>query len=121
MTSRQKLLLSYIVLIAIFSGLSLYVTFALQKQGQQTIYAFNQPLNAVNSSRAASETFKQASRFADDVLAFKFPRESQTVTARFNELKTSFIEQITHAKENSLTETAMAESSDILSLGQNVV
>ena len=118
MTSRQKLLLSYIALIAIFSGLSLYVTFALQKQGQQTIYAFSQPLNAVNSSRAASETFKQASRFAEDVLAFKFPRESQTVTARFNQLQTSFIEQITHAKENSLTETAMAESSDILSLGE---
>ena len=73
MTIKNKLLLIFISLIAVFSSLSIYLVSELKEQGDVTIYAFNQPLNAINSSRSAGDTFTQASRYADNVLSMSQP------------------------------------------------
>lgn len=119
MTIKQKLLASFILLISVFSALSLYLSYALQKQGKQTIYAFNQPLKAVNASQSAADVFRRASSFAHEVLDYKTPRDSAQVTARFAELETEFLQQLTLTKSNSLTEQAMNESASILQLGKD--
>ncbi len=119
MTIKQKLLASFIALISIFSALSLYLTYALQQQGEQTIYAFNQPLDAVNASQAAANVFRQASTYAHEVLDYKTPKNSSEVSVKFANLQQEFVKQISQTKTNSLTEQAMVQSAKILDKGQN--
>lgn len=118
MTIKQKLLASFIFLICVFSGLSLYLSYALQQQGQQTIYAFNQPLHAVTSSQGASNVFRAASTYAHEVLDYKTPKDSQQVANKFNQLQQDFIAQIAEAKANSLTDQAMTDSAKIEQQGK---
>ncbi|ALO42649.1 methyl-accepting chemotaxis protein [Pseudoalteromonas phenolica] len=118
MTIRHKLLASFITLLVVFSALCLYLTYALHKQGEQTIFAFNQPLNAVNSSSAAANIFRQASNFSADVLAFKTPRNSEQVAAEFAHFQSEFESHLSQAKASSLTESAMELSSEILTLSE---
>lgn len=118
MTIKQKLLASFILLISVFSGLSLYLSYALQQQGNQTIYAFNQPLNAVNASQSAADVFRRASGFAHEVLDYKTPRNSADVITVFNELESEFLKQLNLTKTNSLTDKAMTESGSILAEGK---
>lgn len=118
MTIRQKLILSFVLLICVFSALSLYLVNALNEQGQQTIYAFNQPLNAVNSSLSAANTFTQASSFARKVLAFETPRDTKETKKNFEQLRSQFTKQLNHAKENSLTEKAKKETNEVLILAE---
>ena len=119
MTIKQKLLASFIFLISVFSALSLYLTFALQSQGEQTIYAFNQPLKAVNSSKAAADTFRRASAYAHEVLDYKTPQDSSVVTSNFAKLREEFTRQLNRTKSNSLSDKAMTESGKILEKGEN--
>ncbi len=119
MTIKQKLLASFIFLISIFSALSLYLTYALQSQGEQTIYAFNQPLKAVNSSKAAADIFRRASSYAHEVLDYKTPQDSSVVTAKFAKLREEFSSQLKQTKSNSLSDKAMVESGKILEKGEN--
>lgn len=119
MTIKQKLLASFILLISVFSALSLYLSYALQKQGEQTIYAFNQPLKAVNSSQQAANVFRRASNFSREVLAYKMPQNSTTVTTKFAELEQEFLTQLNLTKSNSLTEQAMTDSANILAEGRD--
>ena len=118
MTIKQKLLASFILLISVFSALSLYLTNALHKQGEQTIYAFNQPLNAVNGSQSAANAFRQASNYAHEILDYKTPQDSKTVASNFAQLQQLFIDEIGRTKNNSLTEQAMQQSNAILQQGQ---
>lgn len=104
-------------LICVFSTLSIYLTLALNNQGQQTIYAFNQPLTAVNSSGRADETFSQASYFSKEVLSFSLPRDRKIIAQEFKQLNDEFIKHLNLAKQNSLTDESQQESEDILKLG----
>ena len=117
MTIKQKLLFSFILLVSVFSAVSLYLTFALKAQGEQTIYAFNQPLEAVNDSRAAAETFRMATNFADEVLAFTYPQDSSQVSQQFAEFEQNFEQQIQSAKNNKLTSDATEQTTAIMENG----
>lgn len=119
MTIKQKLLASFILLISVFSALSLYLSYELQRQGEQTIYAFNQPLKAVNASQSAADVFRRASNFAHEVLDYKTPQNSAAVTDKFDALKQEFLQQLNLTKTNSLSEKAMQESGVILAEGKD--
>ena len=113
MTIRHKLLASFIFIIVVFSLLSVYLTLALKKQGDMTIYAFNTPLSAVNNSRAAAETFRLSSTYVNEVLAFEYPRDSQETARKFDQLKESFNTHLLLVEQNSLTDDGANKSKEI--------
>jgi methyl-accepting chemotaxis protein len=114
MTIKNKLIFNFIGMILIFSLLSGYLIKELNNQGKLTIYAFNQPLNAVNSTRSAWDVFNQASQFSDRVLSMSQVPERRVVSNELTQFKTQFNELLIQAKENSLNESAMQESQAIL-------
>ena len=117
MTIKNKLLLIFISLITVFSSLSIYLVSELNEQGKVTIYAFNQPLNAINSSRSAGDTFTKASRYADSVLSMSRPQKKENVLAKIDSFSHLFTQQLNKTIENSLTEELKSESKAVLALG----
>lgn len=113
MSIKQKLLASFVALITVFSLLSLYLTYELNKQGELTVYAFNTPLSAVNNSRAAAETYRLSSSYAKEVLAFEFPIERNQVKQKFDQLESSFYQHLDLVVENSLTTESEQTAKDI--------
>ncbi|WP_133407990.1 methyl-accepting chemotaxis protein [Parashewanella tropica] len=119
MKIKQKILLSFGGLILLFSLLSLFLLKQLNEQGQQTVFAFNQPLKAVDSSRAAWETFLEMEAYAAQVLAMTQPKAEHEVKTHFESLKQRFEQQVTQASNNSLTtdihhqSQAIKQSADI--------
>jgi methyl-accepting chemotaxis protein len=117
MTIKNKLLLTFISLIAVFLSLSIYLVNELNKQGEQTVYAFNQPLNAINSSRSAGELFIRARQYADNILSMSQPQKKEDVLKVIQAFDQRFVKQLNTVKENSLTEKLRVESDTILTLG----
>ncbi len=117
MTIKNKLLLIFISLITVFSSLSIYLVSELNEQGKVTIYAFNQPLNAINSSRSAGDIFTKASRYADNVLSMSQPQKKENVLAKIDSFSHLFTQQLNKTIENSLTEELKSESKAVLALG----
>ena len=116
MTIKQKLLASFVSLIIVFSMLSLYLTYELNKQGELTVYALNTPLSAVNNSRAAAETYRLSSSYAEQVLAFEFPIARRQVEEKFQQLESSFYQHLDNATKNSLTRENELEAQEIKDL-----
>ena len=108
MTIRNKLLLSFISMILVFSTLSVYLVIALKEQGNVTVFAFKQPLNAVSSSRSAGDIFNQANQFAAGITQMTQPQSSDAVKRDFKSIITQFEKQLTIAKDNSFS-TSMAQ------------
>lgn len=119
MTIKQKLLASFVSLIIIFSGLSIYLTYALNKQGELTVFAFNTPLAAVNNSRAAAETFRLSSLYAKEVLAFEYPRERSQIAIKFEQLESSFNTHLKMVLGNSLTQDSKLKAQEIKKSSSN--
>ena len=113
MSIKRKLLASFVSLIAAFSMLSLYLTYQLNEQGKLTVYAFNTPLSAVNSSRAAAETYRLSSLYAEEVLAFEFPLARSQVEEKFTQLESSFYEHLMMVSKNSLTASSETKAKEI--------
>ncbi|TDF34592.1 methyl-accepting chemotaxis protein [Alteromonadaceae bacterium M269] len=113
MTIKAKLLSSFVVMIGVFGALSVYLVYLLDKQGDQTIYAFNQPLKAVTSSQNASNTFAKAASLAQSVLAMTMPSESMETLKEFRAVRNDFNKQLGDASENSLTDDAKSFSQSI--------
>lgn len=118
MTIKNKLLLISASIIAVFSLLSIYLISELNEQGKLTIYAFNQPLNAVNSSRSAGDTFSQASKYAQNTLSMSQPQKKEDVLEQIEKFSHLFAQQLNKAMQNSLTEAMKDESDIILKLGE---
>ncbi len=118
MTIKNKLLLIFISLIAVFSFLSIYLVSELKAQGDVTIYAFNQPLNAIDSSRSAGDTFTKASQYADNVLSMSQPQKREHVLVKIDELSHLFTQQLNETIKNSLTEALKKESTSVLALAE---
>ncbi|RLV60595.1 methyl-accepting chemotaxis protein [Parashewanella curva] len=113
MKIKQKILLSFGGLILLFSLLSLFLLKQLNEQGQQTVFAFNQPLKAVNSSHAAWETFLELEAYANRVLAMTEPKPVDEVKKHFESLERRFELQVLQATENSLTDAIHTQSQAI--------
>lgn len=113
MTIKSKLLFSFISIIGMFSCICLYLIYLLNNQGQQTIYAFNQPLKAVTSSQYAADTFNQAVVLSDRVLAMTVPANSQQVQTEFRQIREKFDRHLKEVKLNGLAEASRAFSQTI--------
>ena len=103
MTIKSKLLSSFIVIIAVFGSLAVYLVYLLFQQGQQTVYAYHQPLEAVISSQHANETFAQAAKLADTALAMTTPIDGQATTNEFQALQQEFNQTVETAQQSALT------------------
>jgi len=117
MTIKNKLLFSFIGMILIFSLLSTYLIRELNRQGELTIYAFNQPLNTVNSTRSAWDTFNQASQFSSNILAMSQVQERKVLDNKLKFYKSEFNRLLLEAKNNSLNPATKEESAAILLIG----
>lgn len=113
MTIKNKLLLSFISMIVVFSILSLYLLVELKKQGEVSVFAFKQPLNAVSSSRSAGDFFKQANHYANGIMQMSQPAVNGDVKRDFENIIKRFEEQLTIAKNNSFSPTMEREISQI--------
>ena len=104
MTIKSKLLYSFIAIILAFGTLAVYLVYLLFQQGQQTVYAFNQPMQAVVNSQHAAEQFGQAVDLVESVLIMTTPSENDGVMTQFQELQQAFNQSMAIAQENALTE-----------------
>lgn len=119
MSIKQKLLASFVFLIAVFSMLSLYLTYELNKQGELTVFAFNKPLSAVNNSRAAAESYRLSNTYVEQVLAFEYPIETTEVKQKFTQLEASFNQHLQEVIDNSLTDESLNISQEIKNLSDS--
>lgn len=103
MTIKNKLLLSFISMIVVFSTLSVYLVVELKKQGELTVFAFNQPLSAVNSSRSAGDIFIKADQYAKNILQMSQPYEKKQVAEKFGVYVSQFEHQLSIARKNSFS------------------
>ncbi|MBB1488708.1 methyl-accepting chemotaxis protein [Oceanospirillum sediminis] len=69
MNITRKLSLGFALLIVLFTGLGLYLNQQLNHLGESAIAAFEQPLQAVDQSRAAWDTFRSSRELASRQLA----------------------------------------------------
>lgn len=69
MSIKQKLWLGFGLLIALFSSLGLYQSHQLRTLGDHALSAFEHPLNAVDQSHAAWDTFRSSRELVDNRLA----------------------------------------------------
>ena len=100
-------------MISVFGALSVYLVYLLNKQGEQTVYAFNQPLKAVTSSQNASNTFADATNLTQMVLAMTMHSESQSTLEEFKRVTTEVNRHLKEAARNSLTEESTLFSRSI--------
>ncbi|WP_448552842.1 methyl-accepting chemotaxis protein [Thalassotalea montiporae] len=119
MTIKSKLLSSFIVIIMAFGTLAVYLVYLLFQQGQQTIYAFHQPLQAVVSSQTAADKFKQAAALADNVLAMTMPSDSNSVITKYQALKQEFNQAVDNAQANALTDNTRGLGQSLLASSLN--
>ncbi|MBE8166868.1 MAG: methyl-accepting chemotaxis protein [Shewanella sp.] len=113
MKIKNKVILSFAVLIVLFTLLSLFLIKQLDNQGKQTVFAFNQPLVAINNSRGAWETFLEIEIYANEILAMTEPKEADNVSKKLKLLEKKFFRQLQLAMVNSLEETAKQQSKRI--------
>ena len=119
MTIQKKLIFGVLTLILIFSSLSLYLIHALNQQGQQTIYAFQKPLKAVNLSQEARTAFVDASDYVFSILAMQQPAKISDVKQKFNHHRDQFIATIDEANIISISEELKVQGTDIKVQGLN--
>lgn len=98
-------------MILIFSTLSVYLVLELKKQGEVSIFAFKQPLNAVSSSRSAGAVFNDANTYAARIMQMSQPNAKEEVSRQFNHIIALFKHELAIAKSNSFS-TAMAQDID---------
>ena len=113
MKIKHKIIVSFISLILTFSLLSLFLIKQLQEQGKQTVFAFNQPLQAVNSSHGAWETFLAFDRYADKILAMTEPAKSIDVQQKISQYSKAFNQQIQQAADASLEDKVKAQALEV--------
>ncbi|RYV00989.1 hypothetical protein SOPP22_19580 [Shewanella sp. OPT22] len=113
MKIKHKVIASFASLILIFSLLSLYLIKQLQEQGQQTVFAFNQPLQAVDNSHGAWETFLAFEMYADEVLAMTEPANINEVQQEIQTYSKKFNQQIQNAADASIEERAKVQALEV--------
>lgn len=78
MNIKHKLWLGFGLILVLFSGLSLYLNLQLGKLGDQAIQAAEHPLEAINNSRAAWDTFRDSRDLvAIELTAIEFSNSSE--------------------------------------------
>lgn len=117
MTIQKKLVFGVFTLILIFSSLTLYLIYALNQQGQQTIYAFQEPLKAVNLSQEALTGFVGASDYVFSILAMKQPAKSSEIKQKFNDHRDQFVSTINEANHIAISAQLKAQGAEIKTLG----
>lgn len=113
MSIKNKLMISVILLIAVFSIICGYLVFLLNKQGQQTVYALQQPLIAVTSSQHAMGKFEQAIVASNKVLSLTTPSLGTDNVKAFETIQQEFEEHLLNAQKNSLSQTSHQVSDEI--------
>ncbi|WDE03457.1 methyl-accepting chemotaxis protein [Thalassomonas viridans] len=113
MKIKTKLIAGLATLMLFFGALSFYLVYLLQQQGTQTVYALNQPLNAVTSSQYAATTFDQASALSQKILAMTMPVDSRQTLNEFMRIQTDFNNHLRNAELNGLTEYSRSLSKEI--------
>jgi methyl-accepting chemotaxis protein len=117
MTIQKKLVFGVLTLILIFSSLTLYLVYALNQQGQQTIYAFQKPLKAVNLSQEALTGFVGASDYVFSILAMQQPAKISEIEQSFNDHRDQFITTIDEANHIAISTELKNQGSKIKELG----
>jgi methyl-accepting chemotaxis protein len=113
MTIKGKLILGVLALIFVFSALSLYLIFALNQQGNQTIYAFEKPLKAINLSQKTFTGFVDTSDYVFSILALEQPTQVDLVREEFNKRRSQFINMIDAATQAAISEKLIQQSAEI--------
>lgn len=103
-------------MILVFSILSVYLVIALKEQGDVTVFAFKQPLNAVSSSRSAGDIFNKANQFAAGIAQMTQPQSSEAVKRDFKRIIVQFEKQLTIAKNSSFSASMAQEIQQIETL-----
>ena len=110
MKIKNKVILSFVGLILTFSLLNLFLIQQLKEQGSQTVFAFNQPLKAIDNSHGAWETFLSLEMYADKILAMTEPANTADVKQKIEFYSTQFNVQIQNAASNSIEDKAKQQA-----------
>ncbi|MGB0893752.1 MAG: methyl-accepting chemotaxis protein [Parashewanella sp.] len=113
MKIKNKVIVSFGGLILLFSVLSVFLIKQLEWQGQQTVFAFNQPLKAIDGSHAAWEEFLAFEMYADKVLAMTEPVAPQDVQQKINHFKQQFNQKIQIAIDNSIEMVSKKQAMEV--------
>lgn len=102
-----------------FSALSLYLIYALNQQGKQTIYAFDKPLKAINLSQQTVAGFVDTSEYVFAILALEQPTQAGQIKQEFSARRNQFIQTIDAAYEAAISEQLKQQSLAIKEQGIN--
>lgn len=105
MTITRKLSLGFGLLILLFTGLGLYLNQQLRHLGDNAIAAYEHPLQAVNQSRAAWDTFQSSRELTRRHLARIHFYDAKQAGQTLNQLRETFLQQL--AAAHTATEALM--------------
>ncbi|TBR40973.1 methyl-accepting chemotaxis protein [Marinomonas agarivorans] len=117
MTIKHKLIFGVLALILMFGALSLYLIYALNQQGQQTIYAFDKPLKAISLSQQTVAGFVDTSDYVFAILALEQPSQATQITQEFSDRRNQFITTIDAAYNAAISEQLKQQSMAIKEQG----
>ncbi len=113
MSIKRKLWLGFGLLIALFSGLGLYLNQQLSHLGDNAIAAFENPLQAVDQSRASWDTFRSSRELVERHLARINFQDAAKAGEELKQLEASFLVQLEAAHKAT---TALMVGGDFSSI-----